>query len=154
MQNRRLPTAFITALANLSSASAQIIGTEVDILSTGDDGYEGIPSGLAVIDVYVDVATTDAWTASGFQVFAREGATIQYFDQDPNTPGLQTGLINPGLANRYLTSLSRPRGRNANARFVNAAVATAGDYNCHEIRICRSGAGRSGGRLQRRWSDP
>lgn len=116
--------AFMTAAAN-----AQVVHHEVDILSAGDEGYEGIPSGLLVLDVFLDLAATDAWTAAGFQIFSYRHAEIRYFDSDPNTPGTQPGLVNPGLADRFLTSLSRPRGRNANARFVNAGAGVAGDYN-------------------------
>lgn len=105
-----------------ATASAQVVRTEVDILSPGDEGYDGVPPNLAVIDIFVDIATTDVWTASGIRLLAQNGASIVYFDREPNTPGLQPGLFNPGLENRFLTSLSRPRPRNANWRFRNAAA--------------------------------
>lgn len=128
-RNRKFSIALTQMLTCVSAALAQVIRAEVDILSPGDEGLDGIPPNLLVIDVFVDIAATDAWTAAGVRVNARGGATLQYFDAEPNTPGHQPGAVNPGTANRFLTSLSRPRGRNANARFVNGAVGIAGSYD-------------------------
>ena len=54
---------------------------------------------------------------------------LQYHDTDLNTPELEAGLFNPGLENRFVTSLSRPsRPRGSSWRFTNAGAAAAGAY--------------------------
>ena len=115
-------------LALTAAARGQIVSATVDILSPGDEGYEGIPPNLLVLDVFVDVAETDAWTAAAMIIFAHHGAAFRYFDSDPNA-GLQPGLFNPGFDNRFVTSLSKPRGRNTVARFENAGAEAAGPYD-------------------------
>lgn len=58
----------------------------------------------------------------GLRAATESGATIIYFDSDANTPGVQPGLINGGLANKFTTMLSKPRGRDAPDRFTNAGI--------------------------------
>ena len=107
---------FAGSVLMATAASGQIGGT-VDILSPGDEGYEGIPSNLLVLDVFVDVAQTDAWTAAGTLVQLQHGAEFRYFDGDLITPGIQPDIFGPGFENRFNTCFSRPLGRNAFERF-------------------------------------
>ena len=130
MHKFNLIIAISAALASPGFAAAQLVGVEADILSPGDAGYDGsIPANLLVIDVFVDIAITDAWTAGGLIARTRNGAALQYFDADLNTPGLQPGLFNPGRENQFMTFLSRPRGRDANNRFTNGGAVAAGTYD-------------------------
>ena len=101
----------------------------VDLLSPADDGFDGLPQTIRCVDVFVDVATTDVWTAAGIRVVAENGGVLRYADGETNTPGLQPGLINPGFEHRFYTSLSKPRNRNAVGRFENAGAAIAGGYD-------------------------
>src|SRR5262245_51082561 len=126
----RLLVSILAGVGFLAAPSpAQILSATVDILSPGDEGYDGIPPNLLVLDIFVDVAETDVWTAAGMAMSSFHGATFVYFDTDLNTPGTQPGLTNPGLENRFTTSWSKPRARNANARFENAGAAIAGAYS-------------------------
>src|SRR5262245_844665 len=122
---------FVSALLGIVAATthAQITSATVDILSPGDEGYEGIPPNLLVLDIFVDVAETDVWTAAGTAMLSYHGARFVYFDWDANTPGTQPGLINPGLDNGYTTAFSKPRARDADERFENAGAAIAGAYS-------------------------
>lgn len=88
-----------------------------------------IPSNFRIVDIRVDVATTDTWVAGNIRAIAEHGARFNYQDSDSNTPGMQPILMNPGFEHRFLTSLSKPRGRNASARFTNGAVAIAGSFD-------------------------
>ena len=126
--NRRICAA-ISSIAVVTSASGQVLSATVDILSPGDEGYEGIPDRLLVLDVFVDIAETDVWRLAGFRASTRQGAEFQYFDYDPNSPNEELGLVNPGLENRFMTSLSRPRARNGNGRFLNGAVRVEGGFD-------------------------
>lgn len=117
------------------TAMGQVVGATLDILDGADPGA-GTPAGVIVVDGSVDVNNIagSAWTASGIRCITSNGATLRYqmvdADGDLNTPGMAPNLLNTGSANdRYVTSISRPRGRNAAARFDNCAAATAGDYD-------------------------
>jgi hypothetical protein len=88
-----------------------------------------IPANIRIVDLFVDVATTDVWTGAGIRALTENGAVLSYFDADTNTPGTQPGLFNGGTANRFSTMLSKPRGRNVNARFTNAGAAATGSYD-------------------------
>lgn len=102
---------------------AQLIPS-VDLLSPGDPGYEGLPTGIAVVDYFVDVARTDVWTVAATELRTQNTATIVYA-RDPNDSII---LVNPGLDQRNTTFVSRPRGRDAAERFENGGVAVAGNY--------------------------
>lgn len=110
-----------------STARAQIVSANVDLLSPGEPGYAALPAGIAVIDYFVDLSATDVWTAAGTRVLTQNSATLVYA-RDPNDPDV-VFITNPGLNNRYTTFVSRPRERDANARFTNGGVTAAGDYD-------------------------
>lgn len=128
MLKRFLATALI---AVGGTAMGQIVSASLDILD-GSDAGAPTPAGVIVIDGFVDVNNIagGAWTASGLRVVTSGGATLRYADGDANTPGVQPKLDNTGSASdRFVSMISRPRGRNAAARFDNSAAATAGDYD-------------------------
>ena len=125
MLKRFLATA--AAMAASSIALAQGTAT-VDLLNPAETTGT-IPTNTRIVDVFFDVATTDVWTAAGIRAVPENGATLIYFDNDPNTAGLQPGLFNGGTANKFTTMLSKPRGRDAAARFTNAGAAAAGAYD-------------------------
>lgn len=102
--------------------SAQVV-VSVDRLDGSEPGTP-VPPNLVVVDVHVDVATTDAWVAAGMRGIASNGATIVY--GGAGGPG---ALINPGLANQFVTCISQPRVRDADARFDNAGAGSAGRYD-------------------------
>ncbi len=111
------------------TAMGQIVGATLDILDGADAGAP-TPAGVIVIDGFVDVASTDVWTASGVRCVTSNGATLIYADGDANAAGTQPQLVNTGAANnRYVTMISKPRARNAAGRFDNGAVAVAGGYD-------------------------
>ncbi|MBI5863290.1 MAG: PEP-CTERM sorting domain-containing protein [Planctomycetes bacterium] len=113
-------------LVTCSVAAAQ--GTlSVDLLDPIETTFT-IPDNLKIVDVYVDIAPTDVWTAGGIRAITYNGATFVYFDSDPNTAGTQPGLFDPGVENRFTTSLSKPRPRDADARFTSAGAVAAGGY--------------------------
>lgn len=117
--------------AALITPSVLALGTAITIDLLDPSETSGtIPANLRIVDVFVDIAPPlNWWTAAGVRLVATNGAMIAYHDGDANIPGVQPGLFNPGLADRFLTSLSAPRGRNANGRFTNANAAAAGGYN-------------------------
>lgn len=115
-------------MAFLSSSSFAQGTVSVDLLDPSETSGT-IPGNLRIVDIFVDVAATDVWTAAGMRVITSNGGALAYHDVDVDTPGVQPGLLNPGLDDKFLTSLSRPRARDGNGRFLNAAVAIAGSYN-------------------------
>jgi hypothetical protein len=128
MLKRFLATALI---AVGGTAMGQIVSATLDILDGADPGAPTAP-GVIVIDGSVDVNNVagSAWTASGVRCVTSNGATMIYADGDGNTPGVQPNIVNTGSTNnRHVTMISRPRTRNAAARFDNGAAATAGDYD-------------------------
>ncbi|MBI5863289.1 MAG: PEP-CTERM sorting domain-containing protein [Planctomycetes bacterium] len=111
------------ALLACSAAFAQ--GTfSLDVLDPSETSGT-IPDNFKIVDVYVDIAETDVWTGTGIRVIALRGARLNY---DPNSSSFAP-LINPGTSDKFYTSLSRPRGRDDDARFNNGAAAVAGTYN-------------------------
>ncbi|MBI5863221.1 MAG: hypothetical protein HZB38_01655 [Planctomycetes bacterium] len=111
-------------------AGAQV----TEIMSVYQHGVDGPPAPphVVVVDVYVDVATTDVWTAAGMRVTALNGCFFRYADGDANTPGLQPNLINTGSANdRFVNMVSKPRRRDSPARFDNCGAELAGSYEPH-----------------------
>jgi hypothetical protein len=118
-----------TAAAMAASSIALAQGTATVDLLNPEDTTGTIPANIRAVDVFFDVAATDVWTAGGIRALTENGATIAYFDADANEPGVQPGLFNGGVANKFMTSLSKPRGRDANPRFTNAAAAAAGAYD-------------------------
>ncbi|MBI5864375.1 MAG: PEP-CTERM sorting domain-containing protein [Planctomycetes bacterium] len=123
MLKRFLATALI---AVGGTAMGQVVSQSLDILDGADAGA-GTPVGVIVLDGFVDIATTDVWTASGARCVTSNGATLIYQDGDPNTPGVQANLVNTGSGNDRM--VSKPRGRNALTRFDNGAAAVAGAYD-------------------------
>jgi hypothetical protein len=104
-----------------ASASAQLTPS-VDLLSPGEPGYDALPAGLAVVDCFVDLASTDILTIGGTRVETHNTATFVYARDGSG----EIILVNPGLHQRYTTFLSRPRGRNAVERFINGGATATG----------------------------
>src|SRR5262245_14269978 len=98
----------------------------VDLLDPGDEGFAGIPAYRRCVDVFVDIDPADAWTVGGIRATAHHGATLEYYDSDPNIIIEVPFILNPGVEHKFETSLSRPRLRDANARFTNAGAAAIG----------------------------
>jgi hypothetical protein len=88
-----------------------------------------IPSNFRIVDVFANLPMFDPWTAAGIRATTENGAALNYFDADPNTPGIQPGLFNGGVQNKFYTMLSKPRPRDANYRFTDAHAAAAGAYD-------------------------
>ncbi|GMU81684.1 MAG: hypothetical protein AMXMBFR47_15550 [Planctomycetota bacterium] len=127
----------IPFLTLLVAAPAGAVPLSVDLLSPGDAGFEGVPTNFRCIDVHVDLLhPPDIFAAAGLRAVTTDlgtpgpsgDAQIVYFDADPGTPGVQPGLLNPGAADRFTTSLSRALDRNAPERFAFAEAAIAGRY--------------------------
>jgi hypothetical protein len=123
-------TRFLAVVAAMTASSIVMAqGTaSVDLLNPAETTGT-IPANTRIVDVFFDVASTDVWTAAGIRAVTENGATIIYFDGEPNTPGLQPGLLNGGTANKFTTMLSKPRNRDDAARFTNAGAAAAGAYD-------------------------
>jgi hypothetical protein len=104
-------------------------GLILDVLDPSDAGYEPPPTNRYIVDIFVDVADDDLWTASGLRVTSTQYSSLVYAtDNDPNTDASDL-LRNPGYANRFCTSISRPRvNRNGLARFENGGATIAGAY--------------------------
>lgn len=118
-----------TAAAMAASSIALAQGTaSVDLLNPAETTGT-IPANTRAVDIFFDVAATDVWTAGGIRALTENGATLSYFDNDNNTAGIQPGLFNGGVANKFTTMLSKPRARDGAARFTNAAAAAAGGYD-------------------------
>ena len=126
MLKRVLATALI---AMGGTAIGQVLTASMDILNGADAGAPS-PAGVIVIDGFVDIAATDVWTAAGVRVTTFSGATLVYAECDPNIPCMGNLLVNPGsTGDRFVTMLSKPRGRNAAARFDDGGAAVAGGYD-------------------------
>jgi hypothetical protein len=123
MLRRFLATAAAVAAASVAMAD-QVLS--IDIYNAPADGatVEADPT-LVVVDVLTTVSAGDSWTAGGMRGVALNGASLVYA-LDPNTQ-LPT-LTNQGTNNRFTTSFSEPRGRDANNRFTNSGAAAAGRY--------------------------
>lgn len=115
-----LRAASIIAIAAALRADVTL---SMDILGTG----EGIqpPPGVLIVDVYADLTPGDEWTAAGIRGQAVNGARLLYLN-DPNDGSAI--VVNPGAANRFVTSFSRPRARDAIGRFENSQAGVAGGY--------------------------
>ena len=88
------------------------------------------PENLVVLDVLADVTDGDSWTLGAFGERTLRGSRFVYGypPEDPNTPGPRAPLlVNPGTANRFVSSVSKPRPRDANMRFRNGGASTEGD---------------------------
>ncbi len=109
---------FVLALVAVSSPAQVVLS--VDRLDGVDPGAPA-PASRIVIDVFADVAATDTWTAAGLRATTSNGAVLVY--------GAGTALVNPSTADRFVTCLSKPLARNADARFNAAQVAIAGRYD-------------------------
>ena len=79
------------ALLVLTNATSRGQGTvSVDLLDPSETSGT-IPTNLRIVDVFVDVAATDMWTAAGLRVVAENGGALAYYDVDANIPGVQPG---------------------------------------------------------------
>jgi hypothetical protein len=127
MRIRALAAGLICSISSIALGQAVV---SVDWLDPSDGGaFTGMPANIRIVDVYVDVADSDVWTGGGIRAIAEGGATLAYFDSDPTTPGTQPGLYNGGAANKFYTSLSKPRPRDGGGRFGNAGIELAGAYD-------------------------
>lgn len=116
----------VTALVARNVAGQAVVS--VDTVDPSD-GISQPPPGVVAFDVLVDIAPTDTWTAAGLVSWTFEGARFRYnyVPLDPNEPDwLYPDLIAPGVENRFVTFASRPRIRDADARFLDEGVAAAG----------------------------
>ncbi|MBI5863293.1 MAG: PEP-CTERM sorting domain-containing protein [Planctomycetes bacterium] len=120
---------FLTvALAVATNAAALAQGTlAVDLLDPSETSGT-IPANYKIVDVHVDIVETDVWTAGGIRAITSNGAAFVYFDVDPNEGVYRPGLFNPGVENKFVTSLSKPRPRDGEDRFHNAGAAAATGY--------------------------
>lgn len=111
----------LACFLGIPMAAGQVLSAAWDILDESDPGPP--PPGVIVLDAFVDIAASDAWSSAGIRCVTSNGASMIYtYDPDSGAPVLvNTGSIN----NRFTTVLSRPRGRNAAARFDNGAVDVA-----------------------------
>src|SRR5262249_13580307 len=110
----------------LTSASFASVGVTVDLLDPSDGiSLPPVGSGIACVDVMVDVTEGDSWTVGAARGVAMSGATLRYA-YDPNS--MLDLLVNPGASNRFSTFISRPRPRDGDGRYSNGAAAMAGRY--------------------------
>lgn len=131
----RMIRAWLGSLALALSAAGQVESIHVDLFDPSDAGYEPLPPNRVILDVFVDVAPTDVWTASGVHVRVPydlyQGGAVRLLyasTDDPNT-AQPDQLVNPGYESRFLTSISKPRAnRGGVGRFENASVSIAGAY--------------------------
>ena len=122
---------FLATVMMVAGTSAYAaITTSVDMVDP-TDGIAQPPAGVTCVDVFVDTtnAAGSAWTASGLRGVVTAagqaaGVAILYDEADSNRP-----LIQAGLDAKFLTTLSKPRGRDANGRWTLAGSAIAGRYN-------------------------
>lgn len=128
--NRR---AFLVGMITFLAATKVLAqlegGLRFDVLDPSDAGYEPPPTNRFIVDIYVDVAEGDIWTASGLRVTSTQYSTLVYAaDNDPNTDASDL-LTHPGLENRFCTSISKPRAnRSGPGRFENGGADIAGAY--------------------------
>ncbi|GMU83828.1 MAG: hypothetical protein AMXMBFR47_36980 [Planctomycetota bacterium] len=108
------------------------IWTSVDLLDPSDGGAQP-PPGILCVDVLIDAAG-DVWTAGGMRAFVTpmglaEGITIRYsaIPDDPNTPHREY-LLNPSPDERFVTFLTKPRGRDDDVRYTDGGAAIAGAF--------------------------
>lgn len=122
---------FLATVLMVAGASAYAsVTTTVDLVDPTDPISQP-PAGVTCVDVFIDTtnAAGSAWTAAGLRGVVTAagqaaGVAILYDEADPNRP-----LINAGTDARFLTTLSKPRNRDANGRWTNGGAAVAGGYN-------------------------
>ena len=117
-------TLWALALSLNSVAAAQSLS--VDLL-TPEETPDPIPADFRVVDIFY--GGSSSVQALGFRVVTENGATMNFWDSDPVTPGVQPGFVNVGVANQFYSSVSLPRGRNEEARFTNAGSFVLGAYD-------------------------
>ncbi|MCC6359809.1 MAG: hypothetical protein IT450_13775 [Phycisphaerales bacterium] len=108
----------------LCQSALASITVQVDKLGASD-GIPMPPANLVVIDIAAEPSSNDAFSGIGCWARTANGARLEYA-HDPN------GVVPtaPGTENRFVTFFSRPRGRDADARFGSGAVlAVAGRYS-------------------------
>ncbi len=128
----RLRPSLIAAASLAASASASVT-TTVDLVDPSDSITQP-PPGVIAIDVLVDVSADDVWCSGGIvtRVTAAGqslGATLVYGPGDEPNTARHENLFNPGTDNRFVTFLSRPRGRDDESRYTNAGAAIGTCYN-------------------------
>src|SRR5262245_1040793 len=119
---RRL-NAILLSVAFAVSARASVTIT-VDRLDPSDGGSQP-PAGIVVVDVLVDVQAADRWTIGGFRGEALGGASLIYAI-DPETG--QPRPTNPGVDHRFVSFVSQPRPRDADARFNDSGATVGGSF--------------------------
>lgn len=105
--------------ATLASAEVQFTLDKLDSM----DGLPLPPASRVVVDLFVNVTSDDAYSAGGLNGSVGSGARLVYgYDDFGNAMGTA-----PGTADRFVSFLSQPRARNADARFgIGAAVGLLG----------------------------
>lgn len=119
--NRRVWETWAAIL--LCQSALASITVQVDKLDASD-GIPMPPANLVVIDIAAEPSSNDAFSGIGFWARTANGARLEYA-HDPN------GVVPtaPGTENRFVTFFSRPRGRDADARFgAGASLLVAGRY--------------------------
>jgi hypothetical protein len=108
----------IALFVALGAAAFGQVSISYDKLDGADPGFVDVPGHLVIVDVYIDVAPTDAWTVAGISGHTENSALLQY----------QAGgaLLSPGAGQRYVTFVSAPHPRNATARFTDGGVSLVG----------------------------
>src|SRR6185436_12795831 len=100
----------------------------VDLLNPNETSGT-IPSNFRIVDVRAQVVFPDLWSAGGIRATTENGATLNYFDADANNAGIQPGLFNGGVENKFYTMLSKICTRDSTRRFRDGHAAAAGAYD-------------------------
>ncbi|GMU83494.1 MAG: hypothetical protein AMXMBFR47_33640 [Planctomycetota bacterium] len=127
----RVLRSLIAGATSAASAFASVT-TTVDLVDPSD-GITQPPPGILAVDVLIDVSPDDTWTAAGIgaevtSIGRNAGVSLRYApDVEPNSPQ-PNYLINPGVENRFVTFLTRPRDRDSIERYEDAGAAIGGRY--------------------------
>lgn len=116
MWNRLVIVLSLIAICQTTYASITLAVDKLD----ASDGLPLPPAHIVVVDVFVDLSENDAWTGALINGTAHSGAELEFLTQDPNSVPVFTA---PGLDQRFVSFVSRPRGRNADERFTEAGAA-------------------------------
>ncbi|MBI5864890.1 MAG: hypothetical protein HZB38_10350 [Planctomycetes bacterium] len=135
--------AFLFAACGVPTIRAEISFT-LDKLDASD-GLPLPPPNIVIVDLRVDVSPGDAWSGTGLEGRSFAGAEIEYAYDELGYP-LGTA---PGVDNRFVTFLSRPRARNNDARFGVGAAVTLLSYSYEVIVSCDRRSAPGAGSFQR-----
>src|SRR5262245_47082562 len=101
---KRLIAVLVVATTSPFSLSQAVLSVSLD---------PSAPPGVITVDVYADIADTDAWVATGIRALAWEGATLRYGGQDDPGTSYHDGITAPygdgPVTDMHVTCFSRPR---------------------------------------------